>query len=329
MHLAMLDNMRSVARKICDEESRRPNVKGVLLFGSVARGNVHADSDVDIVVIREGQEEPIKRVEQEREGVRVDMWEHSLSCYERLFQKDWDHSMMFMHSVFLNILQNCQILFDADGRFQAYTKKIVEWEWPLECRNFVEQRYRRGGDTVRRIRDPFEKLASMKKLLLVRACGRLLDLGRPVSIRNKDYYLVFSELPQEFSMTDFKLLFGRIPSREKLGRLVKRTLTLFQDEVKDRGPWTELVDAQNYFSSGDFFLATLSLLNGAYYLGCRGLSNRGIGKKENGHLWPESEVELVEKSRKEWPEFYELYHGMHNVEAWRAREIIECFEQIF
>jgi hypothetical protein len=304
-------------------------VKGVLLFGSVAKGNVHADSDIDIVVIREGQDEPIKRVEHEREGVRVDMWEHSLSCYERLFQKDWDHSMMFMYSVFLNILQNCQILFDADGRFQSYTRKIIEWKWPPECRNFVDQRFQRGFNTVKGIKDPFQKLASMRKLFLVKACGRLLDLERPVSIRNKDYYLVFSELPHEFSMADFRRVFGRIPSREELGRLVKRTLTLFDDEVKDRGPWTELLDAQNYFSSGDFFLATLSLLNGAYYLGCRGLSNRGIRKEENGYLWPESEVELLEKSRKEWPEFYELYQRIQNVEAWRAREIIECFEQIF
>jgi predicted nucleotidyltransferase len=324
-----LDNLRSVARKVCNEESGKPNVRGVLLFGSVAKGNVHAKSDVDIVVVKEGQEEPIKRIEHDREDIRVDMWEHSLSCYDRLFQKDWDHSMMFMYSVFLNILQKCEILYDPDGKFRAYQDKIVEWKWPTECGDFVEQRFQRGLDAVKGIEDPFEKLVSMRRLFLLKACRRLLELERPVSIRNKDYYLVFSEPGHEFSITDFNRVFGRIPSREELGKLVKRTLSLFDEEVKDRGPWTELVDARNYLSSGDFFLATLSLLNGAYYLGCRGLSNRGVRMEENGYLWPESEVELVGKSKRKWLEFYELYQRMHNVKAWRASEIIECFEQIF
>jgi hypothetical protein len=62
---------------------------------------------------------------------------------------------------------------------------------------------------------------------------------------------------------------------------------------------------------------------------CRGLSNRGIRKEENGYLWPESEAELIEKSRKEWPEFYELYRRMHNAEAWPVSEVTECFRQIF
>ena len=88
-------------------------------------------------------------------------------------------------------------------------------------------------------------------------------------------------------------------------------------------------DARKYLSSGDLFLAALSLQNGAYYLGCRGLGNREVRMEENGYLWPESEVELIEKPRKNWPEFYELYQKMHNAKSWRAEEVIECFEQIF
>lgn len=42
----LLDKMRSLATKICDEESGKPNVKGVLLFGSVAKGNVYLESDI-------------------------------------------------------------------------------------------------------------------------------------------------------------------------------------------------------------------------------------------------------------------------------------------
>jgi hypothetical protein len=321
--------MRCLAAKVCDEESGKPNVKGVLLFGSVAKRNVHPESDIDIVVIKEGQEEPIKRNEHERKGIQIDMWVHSLSCYEGMFRNDWDHSSMFMYSVFLNILQKCEILYDPEGMFSVYQKKALEWSWPPECRDFVEQRLRRGLDTVKVIDDTFEKLASMRRLFLLKACKRLLELERPVSIRNKDYYVTFSELNEELSLKDFKRMFGRIPSRKELRELVKHTLSLFDNEVTYREPWTELVDAQKYLSSGDLFLAALSLLNGAYYLGCRGLENRRVRKEENGYLWPESEAELIEKSRDNWPEFYELYKKVHNAKSWRAEEINECFEQLF
>jgi predicted nucleotidyltransferase len=325
----LLDKMRSLAIRVCNEESVKPNVKGILLFGSVAKGNVHRESDIDVVVIKKGQDEPVRRNEHEREGIRVDMWEHSLSCYERLFQNNWDHSVMFTHSVFLNILQNCEILYDPDGRFGEYRQKALEWSWPQECKYYVEERLRRGLDTVRIVDGAFEKLASMKRLFLVKACVRLLELGKPVSIRNKDYYETFSESKNELSIKDFNRVFGRIPSREELPKLVKHTLSLFDEEVTGRGPWTELVDAQKYLSSGDLFLVALSLTNGAYYLGCRGLRNRGVRMQETGYLWPESEVELIEKSRENWPQFYELYQKMHNSKSWRAEEVDECFEHIF
>ncbi|MDI6905025.1 MAG: nucleotidyltransferase domain-containing protein [Candidatus Bathyarchaeia archaeon] len=321
--------MRFLARRICDEERKKPDVKGVLLFGSVAKGNVHAESDLDIVVIKEGQDEPIKRNKHERQGIRVDMWEHSLSCYKRLFQKDWSPSEMFMFSIFLNILQECAILYDPEGRFRGYKEKAFGWSWPRDCTDFIEKKWERGLNTVKKIDDPFKKLASIRRLLLVKACRHLLELGRPVSIRNKDYYLIFSELSPELSIKDFKRVFGRTPSQGELKKLVKRSLSLFDKEVPQRGPWTELLDAWKHLSRGDLFLAAISLQNGVYYLGRVGLENRGVRVEEKGYLWPESEVELIEKSRRNWPEFYEIYKRIHNVKSWRADEINECFERIF
>ncbi len=104
---------------------------------------------------------------------------------------------------------------------------------------------------------------------------------------------------------------------------------MFDSEVAERKPWTELVDAQKHLSSGDLFLATISLQNGAYYLGCRGLSNRKVRREENGYLWPESEVELIRKSKENWQEFYDLYHAIHNAKSWRLEEVNECLNQIF
>jgi predicted nucleotidyltransferase len=321
--------MTSLGQEVCDEERRKADVKGVLLFGSVANGNVHPESDLDIVVIRARQTKPIKRNKHERKGITVDMWEHSLLSYESLFRKDWGPSEMFIYSLFLNILQESNILYDSEGRFRRYKEKALKWSWPQACKELIERRWERGLSTFRGIKDSFEKLAAMRRLFLVRASGRLLELGRPVSIRNKDYYLIFSKPSIEQSMKDFKQVFGRIANQKELEELVKSSLSMFAEEVPEREPWTELGDAQKHLTSGELFLVALSLQNGVYYLGCRGLRNRGVSLNEKGYLWPESELELIEKARDNWPEFYGIYQRIHNVKSWRLEEVNECFEQIF
>lgn len=324
-----LEMMTALARRICDEERMKADVSGVLLFGSVAEGNVHSESDLDLVVIKAGQDAPVKRNKHKREGVIVDLWEHSLSCYESLFRKDWKPSTMFFHSLFLNILQACEILHDPDGRFGKYREKALQWSWPDAARVFVEQRWKSGLSTVRELDDNFEKLASMRRLFLVKACRTLVELGRPVSIRNKDYYLIFSKLTANLSMNDFEKVFGGIPTRRELENLVRGTLSLFAEEAPEREPWTEFEDARKHLSSGELFLAALSLQNAAYYLGCRGLKNRGVRVRETGYLWPESELGLIEETREHWPPFHAMYQDIHNVKSWRADDINECFARIF
>ena len=324
-----LEMMAALARRICDEERMKADVRGVLLFGSVAEGNVHSESDLDLVVIKAGQDAPVKRNKHKREGVIVDLWEHSLSCYENLFRKDWKPSAIFFYSLFLNILQACEILHDPDGRFGEYREKARKWSWPHACRTFIERRWERGLNAVRELDDSFEKLASMRRLFLVKACRTLVELGRPVSIRNKDYYLIFSKLSANLSMNDFRRVFGRIPSLRELESLVRGTLSLFAEEVPEREPWTEFEDARKHLSSNELFLVALSLQNAAYYLGCRGLKNRGVRIGEAGYLWPESELGLIEKTRAHWSPFYAMYQAIHNARSWRADEINECFTRIF
>jgi hypothetical protein len=192
----------------------------------------------------------------------------------------------------------------------------------------MERRWERGLGTFREIEDSFGKLAAMRRLFMVKASRRLLELGRSVSIRNKDYYLTFSKRNTELSMREFKRVFGRIASQKELEELVSRTLSLFAEEVPEREPWTELEDAHKHLTGGELFLVALSLQNGAYYLGCRGLKNRGVTLDEKGYLWPESELELLEKARDNWPEFYGIYKRIHNAKSWRLEEVNECFEQI-
>lgn len=311
--------MRDLALDISASRREERGVVAALLFGSVVKGNVHLKSDVDIVIIKDMQENVIRRNESIVNGVRIDLWEHSLSFYENLFKKDWQPTEMFRFSLFLNILQECEVLYDKNSQFDDFRENAIKWKWPEKCKDFINHKLRRALDNYRkRDYDRFEKLVYLRKLFLLNICRELLDIGKPMSIRNKDVYL---KCKMYLFARDFKAVFSRTPSLEELELLIESTLNLFYGEVKGRGPWTELKDAQNYISDRNGFMATISLQNGAYYLGGVGLSNRSIKMENRGFLYPESEIELILKSKEHWKEFYDIYRKVHNVDAWNDGDI--------
>ena len=321
-----LERMKNLAWKIAKERREKKDIIAILLFGSVAKGSIHSKSDIDLVLIKDSRKNFIKRNQFVEEKVKIDLWEHSCSFYEQLFARNWSPEQMFLYSLFLNILQECEILYDKESKFNRYKKNALKWKWPTNCKEFIRNKIEKAINNYKSgDYDKFEKLVYMRKLFLLHTCKRLLDRGKPVSIRNKDYYLKCREY---FSAHEFETVFGKIPNRKKIGSLIKRTMQIFHNEIEDEEPWTELKDAENHFLNKEDFIAAISLQNGAYYLGRVGLSNRGVKMKNKGFLFPESEIELIRKANKHWKEFYDLYRQIHNVEAWDDKEIdftLNCF----
>ncbi len=321
-----LQKMKRLAGKISQERMVDENVEAVLLFGSVAKGNVHADSDIDLVVVKDTKDDHIDRNELFRNNIQVDLWEHSWSYYKDLVRRNFQPSEMFKYSLFLNVLQECVIIYDRDSRFGEYKEQAVNWAWPNACKEHVKDRVIVALDIIGESDiDVFEKLILIRKMFLLDLASKLMNIGKPVSIRNKDYYLKSKE---HFSVRVFEEIFGRIPDTVQVEVLVENCLELFNSEVSDRGPWTELKNAESYCSSGDPFMTTISLQNGMYYLGCEGLSNRDISKDNKGFLRPESEIELIRKAKKHWIEFYELYRMVHNVDAWPEEDIDSALDSL-
>ncbi len=56
-----LRKMEGVAGNISQERMVDENVEAVLLFGSVAKGNIHTESDIDMVVVKDSKEDSISR----------------------------------------------------------------------------------------------------------------------------------------------------------------------------------------------------------------------------------------------------------------------------
>ena len=318
--------MKRLAMRITGKKKKEKDVIAVLLFGSVAAKNIHLDSDLDIVVIRDSESNLMKRHQSLMEDVRVDLWDHSRSFYVNLLGRDWQPKEMFWYSLFLNILQGCEVLYDRESEFRNHRESAMHWIWPEDCRDFIQDKLRRAlSDYEKGDCDKFENLVFLRKLYLLHICRRLLDMGKPVSVRNKDYYL---KCKKHFSAIDFESIFGRNPSLVELKSLIETAMDLFYREVKNREPWTELKDAKYHLSNGEGFMAAISLQNGAYYIGGAGLSNRNIRRENRDFLYPESELELIEKSKDQWNEFHSFYRKVHNVDAWSDEDIDSMCSQL-
>jgi len=317
--------MKGLAWKIVAERIRDEDIIAILLFGSLTSENIHLKSDLDLVVIRDVYENLMVRDRSVREGITIDLWEHSCMFYASLFEKDWQPKEMFWYSLFLNILQGCEVLHDTDSTFRNYRENAMQWRWPESCKDFIEDKIGKALVNYSEDYDKFEKLVYLRKVFLLDTCRRLLDIGKPVSLRNKDYYL---KCKRHFSAKDFESIFGKTPNVEELRLLVETAMDFFYREVKNREPWTELKDAKNHLSSGNRFMTTISLQNGAYYIGSVGLSKREIKRENKGFLYPESEIEVIKKSKEHWGEFHLFYRKVHNVDAWRNQEIDDMFSQL-
>ena len=48
-----LEQMKNIASKTASEKKREEDTLAILLFGSVVKGNIHLESDLDMVVIKD------------------------------------------------------------------------------------------------------------------------------------------------------------------------------------------------------------------------------------------------------------------------------------
>ncbi|MCW4012573.1 MAG: nucleotidyltransferase domain-containing protein, partial [Candidatus Bathyarchaeota archaeon] len=68
-----LSEMREFAQRLSDRYQENEDIKAVLLFGSVATGNIHDKSDLDLVVIEDTAGEKTERNQYTEQGFTVDL----------------------------------------------------------------------------------------------------------------------------------------------------------------------------------------------------------------------------------------------------------------
>lgn len=99
--------MNTAIQKFIEELKNQPNIFGVVLFGSQARGNNRPDSDVDLLVI---QEEGFRRAVEYRDGQNFEI----IYTTPELTLKFWQDKKDDCY----NLWSVAKVLYDKDGTIE-------------------------------------------------------------------------------------------------------------------------------------------------------------------------------------------------------------------
>ena len=105
------------------------NVKGIFVYGSYVRGTATAKSDLDICIIWDADEAPVRLMSTHKE-VLVDMVFMTVTEIENVFggiTKD-----VTKISEVINRLRNSRVMHDTDGIVDEWQKKTVNYAWSEE-----------------------------------------------------------------------------------------------------------------------------------------------------------------------------------------------------
>src|SRR3954462_5035356 len=97
--------MNEAIQRFVDELAADPAVRGIILFGSHARGNARADSDADLVIL--GERDQFEMGFTERDGQKFELLRWSEAVAIRYAIDNRDRAADFW--------QVAQILYDPDG----------------------------------------------------------------------------------------------------------------------------------------------------------------------------------------------------------------------
>ena len=128
------DNVNDAIRRFLDELKQRPDVRGVILFGSQARGDSRPDSDADLVVL---VSDGFERAVEERDGQAFEIIFISEANARGYFATNADTAAEFW--------QVAKVLYDRDGAAerleQEGRKKLAEGKPAIDQSELSSSRF--------------------------------------------------------------------------------------------------------------------------------------------------------------------------------------------
>ncbi len=176
------------------EWKQNKSVKGIFVYGSYARGTMTANSDLDIGIIWEGDEAPVRLMSTHKEVV-IDMVFMTIDEVEAVLEgttKD-----VFKISEVVNRLRTSRVLYDTKKMLEKWQKNVKNYVWSDEVISSVKKL---AFDELNNARKFLEEEDFASAIYEVRS--GLLYLGRAIVMTNN----IFTMLKPAEVLTEVRML---------------------------------------------------------------------------------------------------------------------------
>ncbi len=315
------------------EWKQNTNVKGIFVYGSFVKGTITTSSDLDIGIIWDGDEAPVRLMSTHKEVI-IDMVFMTISEVEAVI--DGTSKDVFKISEVVNRLRTSQVLHDTDQMLKNWQNSVQQFVWSDDVINDVKNL-------------ALEELSRAKKFLdaedyesaIYEVRDGLLYLGRVILMTNNIFTLLRpAEVLTEIRMLDpityklflrtFKLKGMNEPKlltilgemKEWLEKTEKRLEEIALDSIviETTGLLAQAqrqhLGSQGLTYAGDYELAVLEMRQAASTLGRAMVSMKGQTTED---------VAFIPNLRVSEQEFFTLVlveHGAYDIQPAEINRII-------
>lgn len=324
----------SALKDTANEWKDNPNVKGIFAYGSYVRGTATADSDLDICVVWDAEEAPVRLMSTHKE-VRIDMAFMTLEEVNGVL--DGTIGDVLRTSKVINRLRGAKVVHDTKDLLKQWQKKASEYVWSDSSINLVKTD---ALECLGRASEFAQKMDETSAIYEMRE--GLFRLGRVILMTNNIFQILKpSEILTEVRMLD-PLAYQVFLRTYKLKGMNEAKLLSILQEMK---PWfetaesrlesdtseemavlatTHLAQAQReYYGSlvltyaGDYELAMLEMRQSAVSLGRALVTLHG--------KVPDQEGAFIKTLRDSEGQFYKeilLEHGAYDIQLPEIKRIV-------
>ncbi|MFW9956014.1 MAG: nucleotidyltransferase domain-containing protein [Candidatus Thorarchaeota archaeon] len=266
------------------EWKNHEKAKGIFVYGSFAKGTATADSDLDISIIWDAAEAPVRLMSTHKE-VRLDMVFMTIGEIEDVFSHTT--SDVLKVSEVVNRFRTSHIIHDPKGMLKKWQKSAIEYSWPVGTINEMKKaaleplsrakRFVAEDDYASAIYEMREGLFQFGRLILM--SNNIFTVLRPAEVLTEIRML--DPITYQLFLRTYKLR-GLDESKllvilEKLRTWIERAETRLE-ESEDTSLTTQatrlLAQAQRQYHGslnltygGDYELAALEMREAANTLG--------------------------------------------------------------
>jgi predicted nucleotidyltransferase len=178
-----------------NEWKSHKNIKGIFVYGSYVRGTATANSDLDVCIIWDAEEAPVRLMSSHKE-VLVDMVFMTVNEVEDVFAGNTNDVTKI--SEVITRLRNSLVMHDVEGKASEWQKKTEDYVWSEESISQVKSSALKYLSEAKKLAEKDEGPSAIFELR-----QGLFNLGRVILMLNNTFLILKpAEVLTELRMLD-------------------------------------------------------------------------------------------------------------------------------